>query len=70
MTLRGMSKKVYTLWRDGWDIRINHKRRYAYLSKGGEFRAIRYRDALKAIAARDAERRRRQYPVAKRIWTP
>ena len=71
MKLSPACKKIYELWRRGWDIRVNHRRRYAYLSgPGGEFKSIRYRNALKVIAHRDSEQRRAECPTRKRIWSP
>jgi len=64
MKLSPACKKIYRLWRRGWDIRISHKKRYAYLSgPWGEFMAVRYRDALKTIARRNAEIERRAKPA-------
>ena len=86
MKLSGASKRVLDLWRSGWDIHINRDKRYAYMTKGGLFRRIRYRDALKAMAARKAEEKQEiqtavnhtrltklhpEHPPKKqRIWTP
>lgn len=70
MKLKGGALRVYNLWRSGWDIHINHETRYAYLAMAERIINVHYRHAVKAIAARDAGRRRREAPDQNRIWTP
>lgn len=46
--LKGGSKRVFDLIRDGWIPSVNHRIRRAFLTKGKEFKPVRYRHMVKA----------------------